>query len=86
MNRKLNRYILLLLLAVHLPAMAAYDYVMKINRAALAVVDSNVVASLHITAIQDVPAMQSVVLVPVLEDTVSTGRISIQSCSSSQKI
>lgn len=49
----------------------AYDYVMTINRSALAVVDSNVVASLQMTAIQDVPAMQSVVLAPVLEDPVT---------------
>jgi len=45
------------------------DYVMKVNRSALAVVDSNVVVSLQITAIQDVPATQSVVLMPELEDT-----------------
>jgi outer membrane protein OmpA-like peptidoglycan-associated protein len=48
-----------------------YDYVMKVNRSTLAVVDSNVVVSLQITAIQDVPAMQSVVLIPELEDTVT---------------
>lgn len=77
MNSKLTSFLLFLLLTVHLPAMAAYDYVMKINRAALAVVDSNVVASLHITAIQDVPAMQSVVLVPVLEDTVTLRNVEL---------
>jgi outer membrane protein OmpA-like peptidoglycan-associated protein len=46
------------------------DYLLKVNRSALAVVDSNVVVSLQMTAQQDVPATQSVVLVPVLEDTV----------------
>lgn len=49
----------------------APDYVMTINRSALAVVDSNVVVSMHITAIQDIPALQSVVLAPVLVDTIS---------------
>lgn len=44
---------------------------MRINRSALAVVDSNVVASLQMTAIQDIPARQSVVLVPELVDTVT---------------
>ena len=51
------------------------DYVMTVNRSALAVVDSNVVVSLQLTAIQDVPAMQSVVLAPVLEDTLSQQRV-----------
>ena len=37
---------------------AKYDYLMKINSSAIAVVDSNVVVSLQITAIQDVPATQ----------------------------
>jgi len=50
-----------------------FEYVMRINRSAIALVDSNVVVSLNLTAIQDVPAMQSIVLVPVLEDTL-TGR------------
>lgn len=48
-----------------------YEFVMKINHSALAVVDSNVVASLQMTVLQDVPAMQSVVLAPVLVDTLS---------------
>jgi outer membrane protein OmpA-like peptidoglycan-associated protein len=48
-----------------------YDYVLRINRSNMAVVDSNVVVSLKMTALQDVPATQSVVLVPVLEDTTS---------------
>ncbi len=51
-----------------------YDYVMTVNRSALAVVDSNVVVSMQITAIQDVPAMQSVVLSPELVDTTSMRR------------
>ena len=50
---------------------AKYDYLMKINSSAIAVVDSNVVVSLQITAIQDVPATQSVVLSPELVDTTS---------------
>jgi len=50
---------------------AKYDYLMKINSSAIAVVDSNVVVSLQITAIQDVPASQSVVLSPELVDTTS---------------
>ncbi len=54
---------------------AAYGYVMTINRSALAVVDSNVVASLQITAIQDVPALQSVVLAPVLIDTLTLRQV-----------
>lgn len=49
----------------------ARDYVMTINRSALAVVDSSVVVSMQITAIQDIPALQSVVLAPVLVDTLS---------------
>ncbi len=48
-----------------------FDYVMTVNRSALAVVDSNVVVSMQLTAIQDVPATQSVVLTPVLVDTLS---------------
>ncbi len=48
------------------------DYVMNIDRSTLAVVDSSVVVSIQITAIQDVPRTQSVVLVPVLVDTVTT--------------
>ena len=73
---------MLLLLAAVQPAVAkdnkqkddttkSYDYVMRVNRSALAVVDSNVVVSLQITAIQDVPATQSVVLIPELEDTIT---------------
>lgn len=50
---------------------AVREYVMTINRSALAIVDSNVVVSLQMTALQDVPAMQLVVLAPVLIDTVT---------------
>ena len=72
----LKRYILLLLLSVSLPVMSStYDYVMKVNRSALAVVDSNVVVSLQMTAIQDIPATQSVVLVPELVDTLTSYKI-----------
>ena len=53
----------------------SYEYVMRINRSALAVVDSNVVVSLQMTAIQDVPATQSVVLVPVLVDTLTMRQV-----------
>ena len=82
-------WLLLLLLIAHLPIIASiqvskhpsttgnttFDYVMKINRSALAVVDSNVVASLQMTAIQDVPAMQSVVLAPELVDTLTQRKV-----------
>ena len=69
---------LLFLLSGALPAKAGdYDYVMRINRSALAVVDSNVVASFHVTAIQDVPAMQSVVLAPELVDTVTMRKVEL---------
>ena len=78
-----TRYSILLMLFVFLSAIVCakdkkqkdntkvYDYVMKVNRSTLAVVDSNVVVSLQMTAIQDVPATQSVVLIPELEDTVT---------------
>ena len=80
----MGRWLLLLLLMVQLPTIAAvseyktskkYDYVMTINHSALAVVDSNVVVSFQMTAIQDVPATQSVVLVPELIDTVTQQRV-----------
>lgn len=48
-----------------------YPYVMELNSSGLAVVDSNVVVSLQITAIQDIPMMQSVILAPELTDTLS---------------
>lgn len=48
-----------------------YDYVMTVRRSAVALVDSNVVVSMQLTAIQDVPFSQSIVLAPELVDTVS---------------
>jgi hypothetical protein len=45
-----------------------YDYVMKVDRSAMAVVDGNVVVSLQLTAIQDVPMTQSVIIAPELAD------------------
>lgn len=66
-----RRNLVLLLLLMHLPVFAAYDYVMTVNRSTMAVVDSNVVVSMQITAIQDIPALQSIVLIPALVDTVS---------------
>ena len=41
-----------------------YEYVMKVDRSAVAVVDSNLVVSLQLTAIQDIPFSQSVVIAP----------------------
>lgn len=54
---------------------SGYDYVMKINRSAVAVVDSNVVVSLQMTAIQDIPMMQSVILLPELVDTITRQKV-----------
>jgi outer membrane protein OmpA-like peptidoglycan-associated protein len=54
-----------------------FDYVMNIDRSTLAVVDSNVVVSIQITAIQDVPATQSVVLKPVLVDTITMRQVEL---------
>jgi len=48
---------------------SAYEYVMNIDNSTLAVVDGNVVVAIKITAIQDVPASQSIVLAPELVDT-----------------
>ena len=78
-----RQWLLLLLLSAALsvaaaalqPSRSGYEYVMKINRSALAVVDSNVVVSLQMTAIQDVPATQSVVLVPELVDTLTGHKV-----------
>ena len=77
-----------LLLFVQLPVFAStflakkeksyvFDYVMSIKRSALAIVDSNVVVSLQLTAIQDVPARQSVILAPVLVDTTSLRNVEL---------
>ena len=75
-NTKSGKWLLMLFLFIHLPFLAfaddsKFDYVMRVNRSTMALVDSNVVVSLQITAIQDVPAAQSVVLAPVLVDTLT---------------
>ena len=83
-----SNWLLLLLLSILLPVTASAglakkqkgakpvrEYVMTVNRSALAVVDSNVVVSLQMTAFQDVPAMQMVVLAPVLVDTVTERKV-----------
>lgn len=71
-------WMVLFLLSGSLPARADdYEYLLKINRSALAVVENNVVASFHVTAIQDVPAMQSVVLAPELVDTLSNQKVEL---------
>lgn len=54
-----------------------YEYVMNVNRSGLAIVNGNVVVSINLTAIQDVPASQSVVLAPVLEDQLSSRRVDL---------
>jgi len=54
-----------------------YDYVMKVDRSAMAVVDSNLVVSLQLTAIQDIPFAQSVVIVPELIDTTSLRKVEL---------
>ena len=79
-HRRIASVRLLLLLLALLPFVGTatlragadkYDYVMSIDRSAVAVVDSNVVVSLQLTAIQDVPTRLSVILSPELIDTVS---------------
>ena len=54
---------------------SSYEYVLKVNRSTMAVVDSNVVVSLQLTAIQDVPPTQSVILAPVLVDTLTQYKV-----------
>lgn len=46
-----------------------YDYAMRINRATMAKVDGNMVVSLNLTALQDIPAMQSIILSPEITDS-----------------
>ena len=76
--RLFTGWTLLFLLSGILPAHAGdYEYVLKINRSALAVVENNLVASFQVTAIQDVPAMQSVVLVPEVVDTVTMQKVAL---------
>jgi len=57
------------------PIQPRLDYMLKINSSAIAVVDSNIVVSLQMTAIQDVPIAQSVILSPELIDTVTMRQI-----------
>lgn len=82
-SNQTSKWWTMLLLSILLPATAAagvsqtpqkpkYDYVMKVNNSAIAVVDNNVVVSLQLTAIQDIPASQSVILAPEIVDTIST--------------
>ena len=52
-----------------------YDYLLKINSSAIAVVDSNVVVSLQMTALQDVPTAQSVILSPELIDSTTNRKV-----------
>ena len=52
-------------------------YVMQVNRSTMAVVDDNVVVSMLLTAIQDVPKMQSVVLAPELTDTATLRKVEL---------
>ena len=55
----------------------ALGYVMQVNRSTMAVVDDNVVVSLQLTAMQDVPKMQSVVLAPELTDTTTLRKVEL---------
>lgn len=54
-----------------------YEYVMKVDRSAMAVVDSNLVVSLQLTAIQDIPFAQSVVVAPEVIDTASLRKVEL---------
>lgn len=51
-----------------------YGYLLDVKRSSLAVADSTVVVSLQLTAKQDVPGGVSVILMPVLEDSLSGRR------------
>jgi len=84
MNEKfsIKGWLLGLLLLVQLPYVAwadgrKYDYVMRMNRSAMSLVDNKVVVSMQITAIQDVPATQSIVLSPELVDTVTGQKVEL---------
>ena len=89
---KMNKYFsILLLMLMPLTVLASpstdrdkgnannpkYGYVMKVDRSAMAVVDSNLVVSLQLTAIQDIPFAQSVVIAPELIDTVSLRKVEL---------
>jgi len=54
-----------------------YEYVMKVDRSAVAVVDSNLVVSLQLTAIQDIPFSQSVIIAPEIIDTTSLRKVEL---------
>lgn len=54
-----------------------YEYVMKVDRSAMAVVDSNLVVSLQLTAIQDIPFSQSVIVAPEVIDTTSMRKVEL---------
>lgn len=81
--RKIQQYALTLLFAAMAVASASaqhsqanmvssnYDYILEVKKAAINIVDNKVVVALQLLAIQDVPARQSVILVPELQDTIS---------------
>ena len=54
-----------------------YEYVMKVDRSAMALVDSNLVVSMQLTAIQDIPFAQSVVIAPEIIDTVTFRKVEL---------
>ena len=54
-----------------------YEYVMKVDRSAMAVVDSNLVVSMQLTAIQDIPFAQSVIIAPEIIDTVTLRKVEL---------
>ena len=54
-----------------------YEYVMKVDRSAMAVVDSNLVVSLQLTAIQDIPFAQSVIVAPEVIDTATMRKVEL---------
>ena len=84
-----KQLLLLLLFLVQMPVIASvlsgasatkqskYDYLLKINSSAVAVVDSNVVVSLQMTALQDVPTAQSIILSPELIDTTANRKVEL---------
>jgi outer membrane protein OmpA-like peptidoglycan-associated protein len=88
-NSTSKKWLLLLLFLIQLPVVAysnmaddkskqpKLEYLMKVNSSAIAVVDSNVVVSLQITAIQDVPVAQSIIIMPELEDQMSSRKVEL---------
>jgi hypothetical protein len=54
-----------------------FDYVMKINRAAMSAVDGKMMVALNMTAKQDVPAMQSVIFAPIVMDTTTHQQVEL---------